>query len=216
MSRKSQQKDGNTGTEERRTSPVTIVCGENPPQGKSAISYWSFVNPKTPWNLYQDVHNKMCKNDIMFRLLFDSDTDSHTGDDFLNSHVFGLISRASDKEPGIIINTFGEDKWSKGVLETFDLLKQLHSDPVLGDPLYRNFKRTMYHAVLFICLPHISTFAQYVAQHSLYPHKIIHFIEHTLLPAETAFFFEGKPGLHNLNLWVSFLRNRWCLYVSSK
>lgn len=213
MSRTAQPNDGDTNTEECRTSPV---CGEKKHKGKNAINYWSFANPKTPWSLHQDVHNKMCKNDIMFRLLFDSDADSHTGDEFLNSHVFGLISRASDKEPGIILNTFGEDKWSKDVLETFDLLKQLPADAVLGDASYRTFKRTMYHAVLFICLPHISTFAQYVAQHSLYPHKIIHFIEHTLLPAETAFFFEGKPGLHSLNLWVSFLRNRWCLYVSSK
>ena len=180
------------------------------------LSYWSFSDPKTPWKLHQCVHNNLCKKDIMFRLLFDVENDSCMGDGVLSSHVNGLISRASEKEPGIIVNTFSEDNWSDSVLETFDLLKQLPVDPILGNKVHRSFRRTIYHAVIFICMPHVATFAQYIAQNSLHPHKIIHFIKNVLLPAEVSFFIEGKEGIYTLDMWVSFLRSRWYLYVSSQ
>lgn len=194
--------------------PRQDPSGENQ---KHISKYWSCSDPKTPWRLHQSVHSDLCKNDIMFRLLFDTKSDTLEGsDDVLSAHVNGLISRASEKEPGIIVNTFGEDAWSTSVLETFDFLRQLPSDPVLGNKAHRGFRRTIYHAVIFICMPHVATFAQYIAQKSLYPHKIVHFIENVLLPAETAFFIEGKDGLHTIDAWVSFLRCRWYLYVSAQ
>jgi hypothetical protein len=181
------------------------------------LDFWSTTNPKLPWVLHEKVQSDLCKSDIMFRLLFatpDSESEHCNKHDTLYSHIDGLVSGLDDATPGIIVASQTQGTWSQDMLETLSMLKHLNSHEVIGGPLYTAFRRMIYHAVIFVSLPHIVSFAQYIAKHSMYPERICHFIEHVLIPSERVFFYEGSTELNSLDLWVSFLRNRWFLYVS--
>lgn len=182
------------------------------------LDFWSTANPKLPWMLHEKVQSDLCKSDIMFRLLFatpDSESDHCNKHDTLYSHIEGLVSGPHDATPGIIVASQKQGTWSQDMLETLSMLKGLNSHETIGGPGYTAFRRMIYHAVIFVSLPHVVSFAQYIANHSRYPERICHFIEHVLIPSERVFFYENSTELNSLDLWVSFLRNRWFLYVSS-
>ena len=162
-----------------------------------------------PWHQHLECHNRSCRADLFYRLLFATHDDDD--DDLLSSHVNGLVARANCAEPGILVATYGETAWSSHMLETLDIIKDLPSHPALQSPEHRHFRRMIYHAVIFVCLPHVATFTEYVAKNSENPHKLLFFVEKVLVPSECDFFYTGVANIQTLVQWVAFLRMRWII-----
>ena len=111
---------------------------------KICTKYWSITSPRTAWALHSDVYVKMCKSDIMYRLLFEVESvgEKEKQDEYLFCHINGLVSTSRNHERGIIINTFGEDDWSSNILDTFKMISGMPTHSVLGQPEHRDFVAT--------------------------------------------------------------------------
>lgn len=167
---------------------------------------------RTPWVSHEEHHDARCRQDIMYRLLFCSDATS----DLLASHVNGLISvDESSSEQGILLSVYGKSAWSECMISTLLTLKKFQNDQRFSQCAYHAYTRMLYHAVIFICIPHIANFAQYIVSHSHHAERTVHFVEHVLLPSEHAFFYDGCETIQTLAHWVEFLRNRWFIHCGT-
>lgn len=153
-------------------------------------------------------HAALCQEDILYGLLYGGNDES------LLSHVKGLIDSEDTPKPGqltLLLSPVTE--WSAELRDAMTLLRTMEHHPVLGQPEHIGLRRTVYHAVLLACLPHITSFTSYVLDRSCRPDDCMRFIRNSLIRTEEDFFYGSADGFTDLESWVNHLRSRYACYM---
>ena len=153
-------------------------------------------------------HQQLCQSDVLYGLLYGEDNEA------LISHVKGLIDAEDTPKPGqltLLLSPVTE--WSAELREAMALLRTLEHHPVLGQPEQAGLRRTVWHAILLACLPHITTFTSYVLDRSRDREGCMRFIRDSLIPSEEHFFYGSADGFTDLESWVNHLRGRYVCFI---
>lgn len=153
-------------------------------------------------------HKQMCQTDVLYGLLYGGDDES------LISHVKGLIDAEDTPKPGqLTLLLRPATEWSAELRDAMILLRTLENHPVLGQPEQASLRRTVYHAILLACLPHITSFTSYVLERSRCRDDCMRFIRDSLIRTEEEFFYGSVDAFTDVESWVNHLRSRYACYM---
>jgi len=153
------------------------------------------------------VHSAFCRQDLLYAILYgDNDED-------LLGVVKGLIDPITSPKPGQLAYIFQNLEWSLELREAMDLLRTFHTHDLLKQDQYRGLRRTVYHAIIFACLPHVPSFTQYVVDRCSSPDLAKKFMQEVLVPSENTFFYYGQAPLIDVSCWCNHLRARYAWYL---
>lgn len=152
-------------------------------------------------------HESLCQKNVLYKLIYDND------DETLLSHVKGLIDANDTIKPGQLTLLLQPLEWSKELTDAMELLRSLEQHPVLGQPEQAPLRRTVYHAILLVCLPHISSFTAYILDRSENKDACMRFIQSCLIKSEEEFFYGNSVNFSDFESWVNFIRSRYMCYL---
>ena len=152
-------------------------------------------------------HAHLCEANILYNLLYGNNHD------ILLSHVKGLIDAIDSPKPGQLSLLLRPLDWSVELTEAMELLRNMENHPLLSQPEHLPLRRTVYHAILLISLPHIATFTAYVLDRSQNREGSMRFVQDSVINSEEEFFYGNTAGFTDLESWVNHLRSRYACYV---
>lgn len=153
-------------------------------------------------------HNRLRRADILYELLYGGD------DEVLLSHVKGLIDGNDTIKPGQLTLLLNPMEWSKELRDAMELLRIMEQHPVLSQPEQAGLRRTVYHAILLVCLPHISSFTAYIVDRSESKEQCMRFIQECLIKSEEEFFYGSSETFTGIESWVNYVRSRYVCYTN--